>query len=85
MRCYDCFKEIVGKSIKLTRIVGSLEDNCLLCVECAEKFNSYKNHNANLSHCMKCCGKFLNSELVEITIKKEKLTVCGYCKDGMDR
>ena len=82
MKCYDCNQEIIGKTIKLTRHVGGLTDNCLLCQDCAEKFNSYKNHDGKVfSFCMKCCGKFLTEELVEVTIKKEKLMVCQYCKD----
>ena len=63
MKCYDCNQEIIGKTIKLTRHVGGLTDNCLLCQDCAEKFNSYKNHDGkDRSFCMKCCGKFLTEE-----------------------
>lgn len=86
MKCYDCNQEITGKSIKYTKFVGVLADENLLCVPCAEKYNLYKNHDGkDRSHCMNCCEKFLTEELIEVTIKKEKLWVCETCKEELGK
>lgn len=86
MNCHDCKQEISGKPIKYTKIVGTLADEMLLCTTCAEGYNLYKNHDGkDRSHCMKCTGKFLTEELTEVTIKKEKVFVCGFCKEELGK
>lgn len=86
MKCHDCNQEIIGKSIKLTRLIGGLTDNCLLCQDCAEKFNSYKNHDGKVrDFCEKCGEKFLTEDLTEVMIKKTKTIVCPRCMDELGR
>lgn len=82
MKCLDCSKELGDKYVPYIRIVGNLSSIDGVCIECSEKYNSYKNHDGKVrDFCEKCGEKFLAEDLKEITIKKTKVLVCLRCLD----
>ena len=82
MNCRDCDQPLTGKFIPYTKLVGTLQSLEGICMDCADKYNSYKYHDGkNRDFCEKCGEKFLSEDLTEVTIKKQKMLVCQRCRD----
>ena len=82
MNCKDCNTELGDKFVPYDTHVGQFHLVGGVCIDCADKYNSYKHHDGkNRDFCEKCGEKFLSEDLIEVTIKKQKMLVCPRCRD----
>lgn len=82
MKCRDCNCKLNDKYIPFTIHTGSLALLEGICLDCGDKYNSYKHHDGKeRDFCEKCGEKFLTEDLSEVIIKKIATKVCPRCRE----